>query len=59
MENGWLKIVLVQMQRDVDEIKADVKALQSAKFKVEGAYVALTVIVSSIVSFLTIFFSIK
>ncbi len=55
--DSWIQILLEKMHKDIDEIKKDVKDLKERKFKIEGAYVALTIVTSGVVSFLTIYFS--
>lgn len=58
-DNEWLKLLLETMQEDISEIKEDVKGLQVSKFKLQGAYLAVSVIVSCLVSVLTFYFEFR
>lgn len=51
----WLKILLEQMQKDIDEIKSDVKKLDGRNNKADGAMLAISAIVSAAVSALAIY----
>lgn len=57
--NGWLKIVLEQIRRDLDEIKVDIKALQKSKFMFDGAKEAVRLIVTIGVSLATVWITHK
>lgn len=48
-QDDWLKLFLEQMQRDIDEIKKDVKTLQEAKSKADGAIMAVSALISIII----------
>lgn len=54
--NAWLELLLEKMQRDLDEIKADVKTLQKAKFKFDGAMIVICSLVSGCTTAIVLYF---
>lgn len=59
MENGWLRDLLRAMQKDISEIKGDIKSLQKSKWMFDGAKEAIRLIVTIGVTLLTIWMSHK
>lgn len=57
--NGWLKEVLQIMREDLDEIKADVKALQNSKLKFDGGKETLRIIMTIGITLFTLWMSHK
>lgn len=51
-ENGWLRHLLENMQKDIDEIKDDVKHLSEWKWKIAGGVTVVSVFVTVIVNIL-------
>lgn len=53
--NGWLRELLKVMQKDIMEIKKDLKSLQKSKFMFDGAKEALRVVATVLITLLTIY----
>lgn len=54
MENGWLKVVIEQMQDDMTEMKADVKQLLEEKAESKGKQYVVGALISFVISVLAI-----
>lgn len=53
-ETYWLKEAIKRIEADIDEIKVDVKSLQKVRFKMDGALIMISALVSTIISLLAI-----
>lgn len=53
-DNGWLKKYLENLEKEVGEVKADVKLLLEDKWKRQGMTIVISVIVSLVTTALAI-----